>query len=216
MTYRSLALAFLLISTLISANIAFATPSEIFIIRHADKLNKNPGPALSPKGEIRAITFAHYFMTKWQNHIPDFIFATNPEGDTKKGLYIKGKSIRQIQTVAPLVNMLAEKYPNRNFPIVHPYMNTEYQKLANDLLTKPEFDNKRVLICWDHKLIPELAKNLGVSEDKLKKWPKDDYDTVYYIKFDGNKPQLEILSEQYPVPISNDVTWESLYIKNSK
>lgn len=216
MKYKHIFIALFLVSSLVNSYPAFAVPSEIFIIRHADKLNKNPGPALSPKGEIRAIAFAHYFMSKWQNHVPDFIFATNPEGDSINGLYKKGKSIRQIQTVAPLVNILAEKYPNREFPILHPYRNTEYQKLAEDLLTESEFDNKRVLICWDHRLIPELAKKLGVPESELKNWPKHDYDTVYYIKFDGNKPQLTIYSKQYPVSISGNGSWENLYKLNVK
>jgi hypothetical protein len=192
---------------------AYATPSKIYIIRHADKLAQNPGPALSPKGEIRAIAFAIRFYQEFPH--PDFIFATDPVSNKNDGLYKKGLSIRELQTVGPLANLITIKNHD-DFPILHPYRNKEYDKLAHDLLTEPEFNKKIILICWDHKLIPEIAKSLGVPDKDIVKWQKKDFDSIYYIDFNGKKPSGKLLLHRYSLDKKTDsASWQDIYDKLS-
>jgi len=182
--------------------VVFSAPKEIIIIRHADKLiQPKPGPCLSPQGEIRSIQFAYYFLKKFGE--PNYIFA-------KDATIHNGKlsSIRELQTVAPLANLLAEKHPNQGFPLLS-FPKSDYQKLAADLLTNSKFQGKTVLICWDHELIPLLAEKLGVIP-RPKKWASHDFDTVYWITYDskGNISSFKELNNQYPVVFNG--SWETI------
>ena len=73
-----------------------------------------------------------YFIEKFG--YPDFVVATNPSNNIKIS-----SSIRELQTVAPLVNMIQNKFPKTVYPIEHPYRNTQVSLLSTWLLTKPEF-----------------------------------------------------------------------------
>lgn len=188
-------LIFIVIYTSLLPVTLFATPKEIIIIRHGDKLLQNdPGPTLSAKGQLRAEKFAFYYQEKFPD--PDFIIAADDEGHAARGT-----SIREIQTVAPLANMLAAKHPETGFSIYHPYQSDQFKRLAKDLLREHQFDGKRVLICWEHSVINKLAKHLGIVR-KLPKWQGTDFDTVYVIDYDskGNVVSFENRPAQYPVP----------------
>lgn len=197
------------IISLCFSNLVFASPQEIIIIRHGDKLDqKDPGPTLSPEGITRSIAFALYFMERFQK--TDFIIATNPIDLTGKN-----SSIRELQTVAPLANIMANRFPDQGFPILHTYASKQYDNLAKDLLKNAKFSGKKVVICWDHTVIPQLAKALGVTQT-LNPWPPEDFDTVYLLQYDDKQKlkHFEILNHQYPV--SNAVSWQDLYEKISE
>jgi hypothetical protein len=223
MKKKMIVIAFILLNALINVSYAatLTRPSEIFIIRHADKLDDNPGQVLSAKGQVRAYAFAKYFMDNWadRGHIPDYVFGTDPYGL---------KSFRQLETLSPLINLLKVKFPEHKvkvthaFQILHPYINSDYKRLADDLLNKQKFDKKRILICWDHGYIPDMALELGVSnkdmhaalgipESEPLKWPSTEYDTVYYITYDANGgAHIQVFTNRYPV---KDITIEELYAK---
>jgi hypothetical protein len=181
-------------------NNSFASPKTIILIRHADKLKQHdPGSTLSAKGHIRAINFAFYFINTFG--YVDYIFASDPK---------ETKSIRPVQTVAPLANILTEHY-KRETKILHQYPSKDYKKLADDLLTRKEYDNKTVLICWAHDSMPAFANKLGVKGN-LPEWLSDDYDSVYVLNY-NDKHELAnftTLHHQYPV---DDIYWEDLYKK---
>lgn len=180
---------------------AYSTPRQIVLLRHADKLPQYlTGPAVSAKGYIRALKFSFYFLSYFGE--PDFVVAGKPKG--------KDASIRELQTVGPLVNILAERHPDIGFDILHPYTHEEYDELAKYILKDKKFDNKLVLICWRHTKIVELVKALGVK-NKLEPWPDDDYDSVYILDYDqfGTITKFTILHNQYPM--NNAVTWENIY-----
>ena len=192
---RLLAMALLFVSMAV-----YATPSEIILLRHADKLpQKETGPALSSKGYVRSLKFANYILTRYGE--PDFVIAGKPKGEDA--------SIRELQTVGPLVNSLAARHPDKGFNILHPYTHDEHELLAKHLFETKKFNNKLVLICWRHTKIVELAKALGVQQH-LDPWPNDDFDTVYRIKYDnsGKVSSFEILHNQYP--LVSDVSWNEL------
>lgn len=184
---------------------AFAFPKEIILIRHADKLNQaKPGPFLSPKGEIRSIAFANYYLNKFSE--PDYIIATGP---TDSG---KGSSMREIQTVAPLANILAERHPQTGFTILRYYRNKDSQELINDLLHDKKYNGKIILICWHHAKIPQLLKGLGVAHIQ-KKLDINNFDTVYVVKYDssGKITQFNLLEQQYTVLFNG--SWKEFYQK---
>jgi len=186
------------IFSLIFTCITYATPSEIIIIRHADKLKQNyTGPAIDPTGYVRAVRFAFYFLDHFGQ--PNDIVTTNPS---------RGKSrlasIRELQTIAPLVNIIQQKDPEIEHNIYAPYLAKEYSKLANFLLTNKRFDDQLVLICWDHTSIPKLVNLLGVT-DHLPNWPSEDFDSVYILKYHHHHLiSYQLLNNQYPVTHVDD------------
>lgn len=191
---------------MIAMSSARAAPREIIIIRHADKLDQTEtGPTLSAQGIMRSIKFSFYFLDKFGE--PDFIVAADDQKDNGKEI-----AIRSIQTVAPLANIMQARYPNKDFPIIHPYPSDSYQELANYLMNNEKFDGKLVLICWSHQRIAKLAMALGVTQP-LPAWPKLDYDTVYKLDYDrvGNFKKFTELKNQYPVLMQG--SWLELHNK---
>lgn len=197
---------FIVLFLLLCFNVSYAAPSQIIIIRHGDKLlQANTGPTLSAKGQIRAINFAFYYLQKFG--MPDYVFASNPTKDTT--------SIRELQTVAPLVNIMQQRDPeNSSIGILHPYSSKDYTALATYILDSDQFDGKKIVVCWSHGKIPKLAEKLGVNQ-KLSKWPADDFDSVYVLRYNnkGDLKDFEILHQQYPVSFSG--TWADLESVNS-
>lgn len=180
-----------------------AVPKQVILIRHADKLDQEEtGPALSAQGVMRSIKFAYYFLDKFGE--PDFIISADAKKSSGKEI-----AIRSLQTVAPLANMLASKYPMQGYPILHPYASEDYEDLARFVLEDSQFNGKSVLICWSHKRINKLAYELGV-EQEIESWPKYDYDTVYIIHYHtgGTIKSFEILRNQFPVNLKG--SWAEL------
>lgn len=188
---------------LLSAN-CFAIPKRIIIVRHGDKLPQElSGQALSVKGHVRAIALAFYILKKYGE--PDYLIATDPS-DKKE----KNSSIRELETLAPLANMLQEKHPDFNVEISHPYESSDYSNLAKEILEKEKYNNKTVLICWSHGKIPDLAVKLGIR-NRPNDWDDNDFDSVYELYYDesGEMKEFNILHQQYPISYSG--SWEDLY-----
>jgi hypothetical protein len=196
-------IATLLFASLTIASLnASAFPKEIVIVRHGDKLAQlDPGPTLSPKGQGRAMALALYYLPKFGE--PDYIFAADPEQAVGKN-----SSIRELQTIAPLANTVAAKHHDTGFPILHPYGSSDYTKLADDLLHNKNYEGKKVVVCWNHTSIPQLANALGVKP-VLPKWPSADFDSVFVLTFnDSGLNQFTELHNQYPV--SFDGSWQEI------
>lgn len=202
----NLVIKIMLGALIITANEAYATPREIIIIRHADKLDiTQSGPALSAQGIVRSIKFAFYFLEKFG--VPDYIIAADDQKSDGKEI-----AIRSIQTVAPLANMMQERFPNQDYPIIHPYPSDSYEELADFLLEETKFNDKLVLICWSHQRIAKLAAALGVTQN-IPEWPRLDYDTVYVLKYDraGKLTEFVELKNQFPVRLKG--SWPELHDK---
>jgi len=186
------------------SDVAQATPGKVIIVRHADKLKQpKPGPSLSSQGIVRSIKFAMTYERGFPE--PDFMFATTPE--KKSG---KDASIRELQTLAPLNNIYSARHPNAGVKIFHPYSGDEYNLLAKDLLSKKEYDGKTILICWEHHVIPNLAQELGTTEQF--KWEGDDFDTILVLDYkNGKLDKFEKHPNAYDVSFTGD--WTDLYAK---
>lgn len=195
----------ILIFVILFTTACFSAPREVVIIRHADKWEqKNPGPFLSPKGQLRAEKFIAYYLSHFKK--PDYIFASNPVVHAAKEY--TGYSYRPLQTVIPLANQLAFQNPN-GFPINAIYHDNQYARLAKLLLTNHAYQNKFILICWHHGLAGALAHALGVTQP-LAKWRSGDFDQVYVLTYNhaGKLSAFHILKNQYPV--NDNPTWMQL------
>ena len=182
-----------------SANV-FCVPHEIVIVRHADKwLQKDPGPYLSPKGQVRAEKLAVYYINRFGK--PDFIFASKPV-PSKTG------SHRPLQTVMPLANALT--FQNLHPVLVQtPYVTQEYKQLAHLLLTQKRYANKNIVVCFHRPDMDALAHALGVTQT-LPVWQKNVFDTVFVLQYKhGKLASFQILKNQYPV-LTKNLTWAEL------
>lgn len=173
---------------------ALSAPREIIIIRHADKWTNDPGQFLSPKGQIRAEKFVPYYLSHFP--IPDYIFAARPSNAAGSG---ESRSARPLQTVAPLANQLSHQ-SNTNVMVYMPYYQEQFPSLAKALLQDKKYNQKVVLICWQHGRINALSQDLGVTQ-KLVAWGHFNYDMVYVLRYNtqGKLTSFQILKNQYPV-----------------
>ena len=159
--------ALLLITTTASA-----TPAQILLIRHAEK--PEIGNGLSEDGFKRAQALRHYFETNpavTKFGTPVAIYAMAPKDEDG--------SIRAIQTVAPLARDL-------NLEIHQDFTKKKIKDLAKEILSNPDYDGKMVLICWEHKIIPDIAERLGV-DPRPQDWPGSDFSTVFEINYSNNQ-----------------------------
>jgi len=190
-------------------------PSTIYIIRHACKLEiSKHGPSLTPKGLGLSFNFPQYYVNsilpdlnngESKNKISDYkngldvIYVTNPSDSGKKN---KAKSFREIQTVSPLITLLYAVSNNNKAmkaPLIQdPYADNNYKKLVDNYIFSKENNKANILICWNHKNIPDLTHyiathngfSIGITkgfEANKFEWPKDDYTTVVKLQFKKNK-----------------------------
>ena len=159
-------------SLLLAGSTAWATPAQILLIRHGEK--PDTGNQLSDVGFQRAQALKNYFETNpavTRFGTPVAIFAMKQDG-------VDG-SARPIQTVTPLATDL-------KITINENYLKNDFQALAKEILSNPAYNGKMVLICWEHKVIPDIAQELGVSP-RPADWKGSDFSTVFQVDYTANK-----------------------------
>jgi broad specificity phosphatase PhoE len=114
------------------------TPNKVLLMRHAEKSGDPMDPHLSDPGQVRAQRLADYIPTTFWT--PDFVFAAA----------LSKHSARSYETVVPLAKKIG-------VPIDATFADQDYAALATELLSKPGYSGKLVLICWHHGNIPSLA-----------------------------------------------------------
>ncbi len=176
-----------LLSVLLFCAQAWATPAQVVIIRHAEK--PAIGNELNFEGCERAYLLPHFFLKnavvqRYKN--PVAIYAMQPKD--KEG------SIRAIQTLAPTAAQL-------NLTIRNTHKKENFQEMIQEILNKPEYNKKTVLIAWEHKNIPILAEAFGLKLDSnTDNWPGIVYDQAWVIGFKTSsntspEPSLSIMPE---------------------
>lgn len=144
-----------------------AKPAQVILIRHGEKPPE--GHELSQRGKERAAALVPFFQGN--EHVLQFgtpiaIYA-QPVADGHK-------SLRPVQTVKPLADALKlkviEKYPHAN-----------YAKMVDEIVAHKDYDGKMVLICWEHHVIPEMARAFGLKDQP--KWHGDTFDRCWIITF---------------------------------
>lgn len=148
---------------------AFSKPTQVIIIRHAEK-NKT-GDSLNPQGLSRAGALPYYFVYNplYQNPPISHVFATRLKGPIELA--------RTYQTCKPTADYL-------KLPINTNYTHTEVQNVANEILNNPKYDNSTILLCWTHGHIAKLVQALGADDPG--KWFKTIFDQVYIVRFEEN------------------------------
>lgn len=146
-----------------------ATPKQVLIIRHGEKPgdpavdSEADGRDLSTRGFERAGALAPYIPATFG--APDFLFATQASKHSN----------RPVETITPLAQAL-------QLDIDAKHGDDDYPKVAADILGNAKYHGKRVLICWHHGKIPELAQALGGIPPQSP-WPGAVFDRVWQIDY---------------------------------
>lgn len=151
---------------------AWAAPAQILIIRHAEKPDK--GNDLSPEGYEHAQKLVAYFehdaaVTRYGT--PFAIFAMDHSSDDE--------SRRPVETVTPLATALGLKIHDK-------FGKNDLKEISQKVLNDPKYDGKMVLICWEHHVIPNLARELG-AKDAPGTWDDNDFTSVWELDFENDK-----------------------------
>jgi len=152
-----------------------ATPKKVIILRHAEKVQG--GNQLNLQGYERSAALPYYFSGTplYNDPAPAHIFAP--------GLEEPDSSVRPIQTCTPIAN-------HYNLTLNIDLKHTETDKLAQEILKNPKYNDSTVLICWSHGHIRPIVLALG-GEDPGE-WKSNIFDQVYLLTFDGsNKPKFQ-------------------------
>jgi len=157
----------------------FGTPAQVIIIRHGEKPKDHSDVNLNQKGKERAAALVPYFVGRpevTQFGLPEAIFAQSPKDENS--------SERPVQTVTPLSNLI-------NVAIDSDYTHSEFPEMIEAIMNNSNFDDKMVLICWEHTVINEIAAKFGLSKPKA--YPDSAFDQTWIISFDSHgKPHLKI------------------------
>ncbi len=150
-------------------------PRQIVVLRHAEKPDDPDDPNLSPAGEQRAKMLASLIPRRFPH--PDYLFAAAPSKDSN----------RPVETLTPLATKLGM---NLDADIA----DKDYPKLATDLLNKPKYVDKLVIVCWHHGHIPGLAMAFGVPQPEVAaapgitdmRWDPTVFDRFWSIAISGS------------------------------
>ncbi|MFH1116569.1 MAG: histidine phosphatase family protein [Pseudomonadota bacterium] len=148
-----------------------AMPSQVMIIRHAEKYEDRNKIHLNPRGLTRAMALAQFFRS--DPRVLEYgtvaaIIAQRPSRHKS--------SVRCEETVEPPARALGRTVINR-------FAYGEVTELAEWLRAGREWDSKSVLVCAAHMDIVPLAKALGVPHLRQLVWPHETYDRVWLIDF---------------------------------
>jgi hypothetical protein len=168
----------------------YAHPAQVIIIRHAEK--PEDGNELSLRGEERAAALVPYFLRTdelLKFKTPVAIYAQKPKNSSS--------SLRPIETVKPLADAL-------HLNVKDPFIRDDHEKMVEEVLHNPEYEGHTVLICWEHKVIPDIAEELG-AEDAPSKWAGKDFDRTWVITFKpGKAPHCKNLAQRLMYGDSED------------
>jgi hypothetical protein len=161
---------------------ALAQPAEVILIRHGEKLDDGSDD-LSQRGWERAAALVPYFMGR-----PEVLSFKTPAAIYAQAPKKEGSSLRPLHTVKGLAHAL-------NLDVVQKYTRDDFPKMVAEILANPAYQGKTVLICWEHKVIPDIAHALGAKDapDKF----HDVYDRTWVLTFeDGGKVTFKNLPQQ--------------------
>lgn len=160
-----------------------AQPARILIIRHAEKPPDGSKDHLTREGNERARALVPFLTQTPQllgTNRAVALFATRVSKTAPNN--------HTHETLEPLASELGLK-------INDAYRNSDYQALADRLLSDPIFKDRTVVICWTHTYIPQLVKSLGISPE-LPAWNDRVYDRVLVITYEQRKAKMADLPQK--------------------
>lgn len=159
---------------------AWSGPAQVIIIRHAEKPPE--GHELSLKGRQRAAALVPYFL-----ETPDVLEYKTPAAIYAQKSGEGHRSKRPVQTVKDLAGALRLE--------VIQFAHDDHAKMVREITANKDYEGKMVLICWEHKAIPDLAREFGVTNPPS--FPGSAFDRTWIITFrPGKGPRLRDRPQQ--------------------
>lgn len=172
----------LLLTLILYCSFIEAAPTQVLLIRHAEKPLQ--GNSLSTKGRERAAALTPYFMETEALLKQGQIVAIYAMKTSKNE-----PSMRPIETVTPLATAL-QLTLNTN------YEYDDYQRMVNEIMSEKSYHGRTVLICWEHHLIPEIARAFKALQSPTK-WQDQIFDRVWSITISAsNKASFQNIPQR--------------------
>lgn len=168
-----LLLLFSFFSSLLLALPALATPKAIILLRHAEKPEDRDRNDLSPRGWKRARALPRIFTENSELRKlgpPDFLYAA--------GLKKVTSSLRSIQTL----HFVGEMF---KLEVQQNYIRDDYASLIHDINTNALFDEKVVVICWQHDILTDFLNGFGIPQKII--YPKNTFDRLWLVTYGNAK-----------------------------
>jgi len=144
-------------------------------MRHAEKTGSDSDSGLSERGALRAAALSTAVIMAF-GRIDYVIAAQSTE-----------HSVRPLRTVEPLAIALGTR-------VIQSWKTREYEQLAEALRSKPEFDQRQVLVCWRHKSLQDLALALGATD--VEPWSETEYDRIWLLEYLTTVPAVRELRQE--------------------
>lgn len=143
-------------------------PAQIILMRHGEKPEE--GDELSEQGWARAKALPNLFDRKELKSKPFALFAMKRKSKSDG-------SIRPIQTL----KYVSEKF---NLTINTPFKKDQVIDLVQQIRNDSNLNEKTIVICWEHKVLRDIARELGLNSPP--DWSGDVYDRLWLLNFSAS------------------------------
>jgi len=168
---RALGFAFLMCT--VAGGAALALPREVLLLRHGHKDSQRGDYNLSPQGFARAIALGRLLPQCFGLPSQIRTFALD---------MVTSKNARSYQTAVPLAVATGV---NIGIVVESPHAS---RKFGERLLQNPLFNGGRVVLVWEHRRLPELARGLGWAG--MAPIADDDFDQLVRLRYRTSGPPL--------------------------
>jgi hypothetical protein len=159
---------------------AEAVPKLVVLVRHGHK--DSPGAPLtnynlSSRGLVDALHLGHLLRACVVPPGPLALASYGFDGRT-------GKNARSYQTLVPLA-----VFTGRNIRVFAAAENRSEQ-IGRELLIAPELAGSTLVMAWEHRRLPSLARGLGWAQ--MPGIGDDDFDGLWLLRYSGARGEPEV------------------------
>ena len=179
---------FVLLSLVASVAVAVpagAMPAQVLLIRHGEK--PDSGSDLNDQGWARARALPNLFTRPEFSQFgkPAALYAMGP----KEKDSAENTSRRAVETLKYLSESMG-------LPIRSEFTKHKDAEMVQQILADRSLDGKLVVICWEHKVLTDIAQDFGL--DPAPDYPEDKFDRAWLLTLaaDGGAPEFRDLPEQ--------------------
>lgn len=153
-------------AVILACQTAAATPREVLLLRHGHKDTVRADSNLSPQGLQRMLALARAIPACF-------------EPPTRLRVYpfdrLTGKNARSYQSAVPLAVATGLTIS------VAEGADTQSEQIGRLLLNDPDLDGGRVVMIWEHRHLPDLARGLGWTS--MPAIADDDFDRLDALRY---------------------------------
>jgi hypothetical protein len=162
-----------------------SSPRLVVLLRHGHKdspVNQARNYNLSRKGLVDALRLGHMLMA-----------CVLPDGPMHLASYSfddrSGKNARSYQTLVPLAVFTGQNIR------VFSSADERSERIGRELVAAPEFEGGTVVMAWEHRHLPMLARGLGWS--RMPRIRDDDFDGLWLLRYSGvqGEPAVSQMSQ---------------------